>query len=56
MLGSNYTKGPEEFDSILQSVVNRSPDRALALSVAGRFENIFGKFGFMLRDIVDKNK
>lgn len=56
MLGSNYIEDPAEFDAVLRAVVGKSPDTALALSIADRFENFFGKFGSMLRNIVAHNQ
>lgn len=56
MLGSNYVEDPEEFDSVLRALVGKSLDQSSVLSIANRFENFFGKFGSILRDIVAHNQ
>ncbi len=56
MLGSNYIEDATEFDSVLRALVSKTRDQALVLSIADRFENFFGTFGSMLRDIVVHNE
>jgi hypothetical protein len=51
MLGSNYLRDEKKFTNVLEAISNKTPDVALALSIADRFE----KFGSMLRNIILHN-
>ncbi len=54
--GSNYIGDPDAFKNLLPAEVGKSTDPTRALSIADRFENFSGKFGSMLRAIVDHSQ
>jgi hypothetical protein len=55
MLGSNYIRDPVKFDHVFKAMVGQSSDPSIVLSIADQFENFFGKFGSMLKDIIQQN-